>query len=336
MKERIQELDERRSPERRGKQLGLTGQTAPGQSGGRAVRHILIAIKDPGADPLPAVTKGIQLARAFGAQVELFHALDKRVYMDMLGVNAFSAQAVEADERAQVLQRLGRVAARARLHGVAVNVAAEWDYPAYEAIVRRAVNIGADLIVTECHPGRHVAPALLQLVDWEMVRLAPMPVLLVKSSRPYRHPTILAAVDPGHALAKPATLDEEILGFGTVMSEALRGKLHAVYALRPRVRERDEFERLLQSTGISSERRHCSVGYARDVVPETVERLSCEVIVMGAVSRSGLPGLLIGNTAEQLLDRLPCDLLIVKPPEFANRVSREPRGAQVLAVQPSC
>jgi hypothetical protein len=39
---------------------------------------------------------------------------------------------------------------------------------------------------------------------------------------------------------------------------------------------------------------------------------------------------------KHLLDRLPCDLLIVKPPQVSARVSRERRGAQVLAVLPAC
>jgi universal stress protein E len=37
---------------------------------------------------------------------------------------------------------------------------------------------------------------------------------------------------------------------------------------------------------------------------------------MGAVSRSRLERLLIGNTAEHVLDELDCDVLIVKPPGF--------------------
>jgi universal stress protein E len=37
---------------------------------------------------------------------------------------------------------------------------------------------------------------------------------------------------------------------------------------------------------------------------------------MGAVSRSRLRSVFIGSTAEKVLDRLPCDVLIVKPPDF--------------------
>ncbi len=36
--------------------------------------------------------------------------------------------------------------------------------------------------------------------------------------------------------------------------------------------------------------------------------------------RSGLKRLVLGNTAETLLDRLPCNLLVVKPRRFANRI----------------
>jgi universal stress protein E len=45
--------------------------------------------------------------------------------------------------------------------------------------------------------------------------------------------------------------------------------------------------------------------------------------VTGAVSRSGWRRLLIGSTAERLLDRLDCDLLIINPRDFRTRVPRK-------------
>ena len=324
----------------------------------RHIRRILLAIKDPEVDAGPTLSKGIQLAHALGAHLELFHALDRRVYIDMLGVNGTSVETIKDEERTQFLKRLAPLAARARLHGVEVSVEAQWDHPAHEAILRRAADTDADLIIAACHQGRHRARALLEPADWELLRLAPVPVLLVKQSRPYRRPTILAAVDPAHAFAKPAKLDQEILEIGVRVSDALRGKLHAVHAfpvlaperapragaapsggttdLTPRARASLEFERLLQPSGIPAVRRHFIEGQPREVVAATAERLQANLVVMGAVSRSGLQHILVGNTAEQLLDRLASDLLIVKPPEFASRVARERRGARVVAVQPSC
>jgi hypothetical protein len=127
-------------------------------------------------------------------------------------------KSLESEERSGYLQRLERIAARARLHAPSVTVAAEWDFPAYEAIVRRALESKADLLVAECHPGRHHLQGVMRLADWELLRLCPIPVLLVKRARPYHRPSIVAAVDPGQACGKPAELDESILLLGAQLA----------------------------------------------------------------------------------------------------------------------
>ena len=45
----------------------------------------------------------------------------------------------------------------------------------------------------------------------------------------------------------------------------------------------------------------------------TSRKVGANLVVMGAVSRSGLNRIFIGNTAERVLDDLPCDVLVVKP-----------------------
>ncbi|MGO9804660.1 MAG: universal stress protein [Steroidobacteraceae bacterium] len=320
----------------------------------RAIRRILVAVKDPGARMLPAVAKAVQLAGALGAELELFHAIDSPYYLDMFGTSADRTRRTECDERREYEQRLGRVAARARLHTPRVSVAVEWDYPAYEAIVRRALKIDADLIVAECHAGRRIAPGLLGLSDWELLRLSAVPVLLVKRTRVYHHPTVLMALDPSHAFAKPAKLDEEIVQAGSAVSTGLRGKLHAVHAYATatagmagpaaasgsRVQRasaasaRAGLDQALRSTAIAPACRHLLAGYPTVAVRDTARRLRADIVVAGAVSRSGLKRAFIGNTAERLLDCLPCDLLIVKPEGFSSSVPRKARGARLVAVEP--
>ena len=39
---------------------------------------------------------------------------------------------------------------------------------------------------------------------------------------------------------------------------------------------------------------------------------------MGTMARSGIAGLLIGNTAERVLRKLPCSVLAVKPDGFVS------------------
>jgi len=320
----------------------------------RSIRRILVAVKDPKAKSLPAVIKATQLARALGADLELFHGIDSSIYLDTLDVTQQSPKQVQDEEREQVLQQLERIAARVRRHGVNVTTAAEWDYPVYESIVRRASRFGADLIVAERHAGRHILQSFLRLTDWELLRLSPVPVLLVKRSQPYHRPTVLAAVDPTHSFAKPANLDQEILAVSTVVVSALRGRLHAVHAYSPlqpgmlagtpeaakRIqrdnakRAKIAFDRVLQSADIPPARRHLMACHPINAVQDVARESHSNIVVMGAISRSGLKRVFIGNTAEQLLDHLPCDLLIVKPREFASRVPAARRGARVVVMQP--
>jgi universal stress protein E len=44
-----------------------------------------------------------------------------------------------------------------------------------------------------------------------------------------------------------------------------------------------------------------------------VDETGADVVVIGAVSRSGLKRIALGSTAERVLDFVPSDLLIVKP-----------------------
>jgi universal stress protein E len=66
------------------------------------------------------------------------------------------------------------------------------------------------------------------------------------------------------------------------------------------------------------------------VLPRVARETHAGVVVMGAVSRTGLKKLFIGNTAERVLADLPCDVLVVKPGAFREHVAPERRGAMVL------
>ncbi|MDZ7749444.1 MAG: universal stress protein [Halofilum sp. (in: g-proteobacteria)] len=61
-------------------------------------------------------------------------------------------------------------------------------------------------------------------------------------------------------------------------------------------------------------------GPAAEVVPTLAQELDAELVVMGTVGRTGIAGLLIGNTAETILERLASSVLAVKPPGFRTPV----------------
>ena len=321
----------------------------------RRIRRILVAVKDGAGNAPPALGKAAQLARALAAELVLFQAIDTPLSLEDHLARGRGVTDIERGKREPCLARLERQARRLRRLGIRVKVSAEWDYPAYEAIVRAAGRVGADLIVAERHPGRHVAASFLHLTDWELLRLAPLPVLLVKRRGLYRRPRVLAAVDPDRRYAKPVQLDREILEAGALLAAALHGRLHAVHAYSPlpltaytrgtlseeiltdmqRRTARaaaEKLERLAGPAGIPASRRHLIARHPRDAIEQSAAETRSAVVVMGALARSGLRGFLIGNTAERVLDQLPCDLLVVKPRGFRRELPRRRRGARHLSL----
>jgi nucleotide-binding universal stress UspA family protein len=64
-------------------------------------------------------------------------------------------------------------------------------------------------------------------------------------------------------------------------------------------------------------------GEAGRLIPEVAAVKEAKLIVMGTVSRTGVAGLLIGNTAEKILGQVNCGVLAVKPDGFVTPVTVE-------------
>jgi universal stress protein E len=305
------------------------------------MRRILIAIRDLRHSPKAELRKAGALARAARASVELFHAIEA----PDPGASWPESVTAQTMERQRGLiatrerQRLEKFARDVALRGLTVRCTATWDHPVHEAIVRRALASRASLVIAATRGHRLGARLVLRNTDWELIRHCPLPLLLVKSPRPYQRPVVLAAVDPFHAHAKPANLDARLLEIGGRVAQALHGTLHLFHAYMPLVMvapvavgaaplvmmppEAEQahdrqvervVDQLAQRAGIPASRRHIRLGDVAAELAAVARRTHASLVVMGAVSRSALARLFIGNTAERVLDSLTCDVLVVKPP----------------------
>jgi universal stress protein E len=316
-------------------------------------KHILMAVANPEVRSSVAVNKAADLALAMGARLELFHDMAAPVLIEQLEPGARGLAKTQHSGTAAALRALERLAKPLRTRGVPVTTTAVWDYPPHEAIVRQAVHSKADLVVIDPQH-RHRLPGLMGYNDWELLRECPVPLLLIKSRRPLARAPILAAVDPSHAYAKTARLDAVILRTAADCGASLRGAVHVVHAFQSlslalraaaaedaqlaatagteaRRQARVRFDKLLSGSGVSPRHRHLVESHPVDAIAGTVRRLRCGLLVMGSVSRSGLKRLFIGNTAERLLDDVVCDVLVVRTPDFSNRVPRRSRGLRLLS-----
>jgi universal stress protein E len=158
---------------------------------------------------------------------------------------------------------------------------------------------------------------------------------------------ILACVDPVHEHDQPAALDVRILDEARQFAERMDGDLHALHCYdvapaiaaagasaapaTPAVAEQlaaeirdshaEHFNRLTASHGMAPDHAHLVAGPATAQLPGMARQLKADLLVMGAVCRSRFQRAIVGSTAERVLDRLPCDVLVVKPPRFESPVT---------------
>jgi universal stress protein E len=296
------------------------------------IRHILIAIRDLHHPPRTELRKAAEFARTAKADVEFFHAVDIPVGTD-------GAKLRTAEHRLQQFARLEC------FRGIKVACHSNADYPPHAAIVRRALRIRADLVVVATRARGFAGRLLLRNTDWELIRQCPCPLLLVKSTRPYANSVVLAAVDPFHTHAKPADLDVRLLDLGNTVARLFKGSLHVFHAYLPlmsfapqsnaiavpvtpppEVEEAhaefvaNELARLAKSAGVPPNARHLHMGVVANELCAVARSTRASLVVMGAVSRSTLRRIFIGSTAESALDKLGCDVLVIKPRGFKSSV----------------
>jgi universal stress protein E len=320
----------------------------------------ILCVIDPTAEEQPALGRAAWLASRFRADLELLICY----YDEYLSGTRFFDSASLAQARADVLEgyerRLEKLAQPIRREGLTVRTAAVWDHPLHEGIIRHAAAISADIVFKDTHHHSAVSRALLTNTDWNLIRTCASPLWLVKPVSLLDEPVLIAAIDPMNANDKPAALDDRILSMGKALCSATGGHLHAFHSYDPhiavsssvanayipaslpfdeiekemRAQHEGRFQELTEFYGIDAARTHLVSGLTHEELPDLARSLKASVVIMGAVARNRLKRIFIGATAERTLERLPCDLLIVKPDWFHSPVELRHKGAEQHSAVP--
>lgn len=205
----------------------------------------------------------------------------------------------------------------------------------YESIVRHVAHTQPDLVLQSASYHSRLEDLFLSNRDWQLIKACPAPLLLSKSRQWRDHPTIIAAVDPMHGKDEHATLDRQILYAAKHIAALFGAELQVFHSVNEvlfsgaavqeahAVHERKCLA-LLASVDIASDKLVIVDAPVPAVLPAIAKDLQADLVIMGAVSRSRLGDLFIGNTAEQVLDNLDTDVLIMKPEGFQSPVRALP------------
>ena len=301
----------------------------------------IVAVVDPTSDVQPALAKAARLASASNASLELFVCDHEPALDNPRFFHSERLRVLREEFLASRKAMLERHAAPLRGQGLSVTTEARWAKPVHDAIVTRVRECAPDLVVKDTHYHGPIRRTVITNTDWNLIRTCPAPLLLAKPEDWRRQPRILAAVDPGHEDDPLAALDDELLELGSRIANLLSGELHVVHAFFPaeiiastsalavggaidggtvvelleaeRGRIREALAGLARRHAVLRERIQFRQGVAVEVLCDVAVELPADVVVLGAIARGRIRDLIIGSTAERVLDRIVCDILVAKP-----------------------
>jgi len=309
------------------------------------IRRIFFAAGGEQGDG-PAFERALRLSERAGASLAVVGVAEEPPagLLRMMASLGVRPDAVGAEP--EVRDAVDRLAAAARKRGVEAT-GEILRGSAGLAIIRKVLREGCDLLIKAPQPAASSGFPLFGHVDRQLIRKCPCPVWIDQPSDARR---VLAAVDPAPFREAPGVdrerealnadilemaaliariegADLEVLhawSFGRERSLQSRAGLEAEAVARLGESVRGEHERalsgLLAPYRSQLNRVHLLKGDPAREMARLTENRPFDVIVMGTVCRTGVAGMLIGNTAEAVLDQVSCSLLTLKPRGFVSPV----------------
>ncbi len=198
--------------------------------------------------------------------------------------------------------------------------------------------------------------------DMHLLRKCPSAVWLIKPQAKKAYRRILVAVDvddayPPEEMESRRILNRQLLNMASSLALADLADLHVVhvwdaigerimhgtvmrtpeekvtaYVEQERRHHAANLDGLLREVGafVGSDalgyikpQTHLVKGWARKEIPALAKQIEADLVVMGTVARTGVPGFIVGNTAETILNQIDCSVLAIKPSGFVTPVTLE-------------
>lgn len=300
------------------------------------LKTILVAV-DFSTGSRAALEQASRIARLQGAKLHVLHVVDSTAVATLASSreSTYESQATSATEGARTALNAWLTQSEVPAD---VEVTIAIGTPLHE-ILEHVRSLKADLLVAGiAGTGQTVAGA--GSVSGKLARKSPSRVLLVRSTHPHAFQRVVACIDFSDtakevvaAARRIALKDSASVDFLHVWQEpliaspyggsgdTLIGIGHPTVVFTPAERQtlieglRRELHEFVKDAAQGIQAREVlqeSLNYGNGIVAHA-EEAKADLIVMGGKGRTNLRYMLMGSTAERLLTRLPCSILIVKP-----------------------
>ncbi len=271
-----------------------------------------------------AARQAIWLARLTEARVSFFHS----TWDDRVGEGG----ELSSEHRATLEDLVAEHAEELGAH-CDLGISAE---RAWLSVSRRVSRTDPELVVVGKRDRMRDEGRRIGSVAMKLLRKCPAAVWIVKPEHDLVHKLVLGATD----LSPVGDEVADTAGWITRNSEDCQ--LHLVHALKipnelrkadPPLSE-DEYSKAIDGLRTRAMESVCAAltesepvpsvhlgrGAPAQVIREAVQHLGPDLLVMGSLSKGGVAGMLVGSTAERLLQRVDCSLLAIKPDDFVSPI----------------
>jgi universal stress protein E len=293
----------------------------------------IFVVLEPQQQEQLAFNRAVYLAKTTGASLHLFVC----AYDIAIGIATFLSGA----QRQNIIRTIvdgnkvmvDALARKLDKDDIEVTTEVIWNRQASEAIIRALRASGCDLLIKKAKLHSRVQEVIFSHIDWNILRFATCPVLLVKNGQWDETGQVLAAVNAAPEDAVHTELNMKILEAARHLASELNFELHLVSAYpapptylplssdgKNPVNYRKKMKKMVaDNTGkfarqfsVQEEHVHLVEGPVDWVIPTVSRDIVAEFVVMGTVARQRMGGMALGNTAEHILDELNCDVLVLK------------------------
>jgi len=254
----------------------------------------------------------------------------------------------QASLKAQLQQSIDAARKQVKLNDAEVSIqigVESGDTPAIR-IIQHVLRDAHDLVIKAAEPKEDGKG--FKVLDMDFLRQCPCPVWLCRPIASHRGDIRVAvAIDPESKEKTGHDLSLRLLEFSRSLADTCNGELSIISCwdfkhekdLRDNVwvrvpekeikdilmdtksRHKTALDNLINESNIAGKIQVDHVRGSPDmVIPKTIEAKEIDILVMGTVARTGVAGFFIGNTAENVLQKIECTLLALKPNGFVSPV----------------
>ncbi|MEQ1438551.1 universal stress protein [Fontimonas sp. SYSU GA230001] len=300
----------------------------------KTIGQVLVVV-DPERRATPALQRGAALARRASARLQLC-LLDHQPLIDATAdiIDPEVMRLAKTQFIAERVQWLQQQCDALAAEGLAAAAETRWAPARHKALLDRVLEHQPDLVIkdAEAEDG-----GWLGTPDWKALRFCPAPLMLMRPDSAPLPARILAAVDTSGDAKQKAALNDAVFDLALQLGLYCGAEVHLahVFPFHAPERERgllteayedmrrndgEQFRAFAAAHGIADERQHLLSGDPAQTLAEFARRGGFDLLSVGAVHRSAIDRFFLGSTAESLLTLASCDVLVVKPPDFVERL----------------